>query len=57
MFLKAIPVREHRRRTIRHWWLLALRCLIIVIICLAFAQPFLELPSEAAAARKGAGTW
>lgn len=46
MFLKEIPVREHRRRTIRHWWLLALRCAIIALLCLAFAQPFIEWSSD-----------
>jgi hypothetical protein len=46
MFLKRIPVREHRRRTIRHWWLLALRCLIVALVCLAFAQPFIEWPAD-----------
>jgi len=47
MFLAQIPVREHRRRTIRHWWLLALRCLIIALVCLAFARPFIEWPAQA----------
>lgn len=42
MFLRAIPVREHRRRTIRHWWLLALRCLIVAWLCFAFAKPFID---------------
>ena len=37
MFLKAIPIHEHRRRTIRHWWLLALRCLIVALLSIAFA--------------------
>lgn len=46
MFLKDIPVREHRRRTIRHWWLLALRCAIVVLLCFAFAQPFIEWSRE-----------
>ncbi len=46
MFLKHIPVREHRRRSIRHWWLLALRCLIIALLCLAFAKPFIEWPAD-----------
>ena len=46
MFLKRIPVREHRRRTIRHWWLLALRCLIIALLCLAFARPFIEWSTD-----------
>ena len=49
MFLREIPVREHRRRTIRHWWLLALRCLIIALLCLAFAKPYIEWPAATAA--------
>ncbi len=48
MFLKHIPVREHRRRSIRHWWLLALRCLIIALLCLAFAKPFIQWPADGA---------
>lgn len=48
MFLKPIPVREHRRRTIRHWWLLALRCLIVALLCFAFAKPFIEWPADVA---------
>jgi Mg-chelatase subunit ChlD len=46
MFLKRIPIREHRRRTIRHWWLLLLRCLVIALLCLAFAQPFIAWPTD-----------
>lgn len=46
MFLRDIPVREHRRRTIRHWWLLALRCLIVALLCIAFAQPIIEWSSD-----------
>jgi hypothetical protein len=49
MFLQAIPVREHRRRTIRHWWLLALRCLIVALLCVAFAKPFIEGPADGVA--------
>ena len=49
MFLKHISVREHRRRSIRHWWLLALRCLIIALLCLAFAKPFIEWPTNSVA--------
>jgi hypothetical protein len=49
MFLSHIPVREHRRRTIRHWWLLALRCLIIALLCFAFAKPFIEWPASGVA--------
>ncbi len=46
MFLERIRVREHRRRTIRHWWLLLLRCLIVALLCLAFAKPFVDWPSD-----------
>ena len=46
MFLKRIPVHERRRRTIRHWWLLALRCLIVVLLSFAFARPFIEEPTS-----------
>ena len=49
MFLRRIPMREHRRRTIRHWWLLALRCLIVALLCLAFAKPFIEWPTNSVA--------
>ena len=49
MFLREIPVREHRRRSIRHWWLLALRCLIVALLCVAFAKPFIEWSTEASA--------
>lgn len=49
MFLERIPTREHRQRTIRHWWLLALRCLIVALLCLAFAQPFIAWPTDIAA--------
>lgn len=53
MFLSAIPVREHRRRSIRHWWLLLLRCLIVALLCLAFAQPFIQWPADRAGAAGG----
>lgn len=46
MFLRSILVHEHRRRTIRHWWLLILRCLIIALLSLAFAKPFIEWPTD-----------
>ena len=46
MFLERIPVREHRRRSIRHWWLLWLRCLIVAMLCLAFAKPFVDWPAD-----------
>jgi hypothetical protein len=40
MFLKQIPFKEDRRRTLHHWLLLALRALAIVLLVLAFARPF-----------------
>ncbi len=40
MFLKKIPYREKRRLKIRNWWLLILRCLLLLFIVLAFARPF-----------------
>ncbi len=40
MFLKRIPQREKRRLEIRHWLLLLLRCLLLLLIVLAFARPF-----------------
>ena len=40
MFLRKIPYREKRRLKIRNWWLLILRCLLLLFIVLAFARPF-----------------
>ncbi len=45
MFLRRLPTYERRRRTIRHWWLLSLRCLALLLLCLAFARPFIKLPA------------
>ncbi len=45
MFLRRLPTHERRRRTIRHWWLLSLRCLALLLLCLAFARPFIHLPA------------
>jgi hypothetical protein len=42
MFLRRIPNQSVRRRAIRHWPLLALRILALVLIALAFARPFLR---------------
>jgi Aerotolerance regulator N-terminal/von Willebrand factor type A domain len=49
MFLQRLPTPERRRRTIRHWWLLALRCLALTLLCLAFAKPFIRLPAAGGA--------
>ena len=40
MFLKKIPYREKNRLKIRNWWLLILRCLLLLLIVTAFARPF-----------------
>lgn len=41
MFLEQVPQREKRRLEIRHWLLLLLRCLLLLLVVLAFARPFL----------------
>ncbi|MDQ3995154.1 MAG: VWA domain-containing protein, partial [Actinomycetota bacterium] len=40
MFLQRIPYRSVRRQRIRHWALLALRCLALLLLATAFARPF-----------------
>lgn len=49
MFVRMLPAPAKRRRTLRDPWLFALRCLIIALLCLAFAQPFLRAAPEAGA--------
>src|SRR5690606_24028110 len=49
MFLTKSPERVTRRTRLEHLVLLALRCLAIVLLALAFGRPFfaaVELPSE-----------
>jgi len=41
LFLQQIQWREKRRLEIRHWLLLLLRCLLFLLIVIAFARPFL----------------
>ena len=41
LFLKQIPRRERRRMEIRHWLLMLLRCLLLLLLVFAFARPFL----------------
>jgi hypothetical protein len=40
MFLRKIPYQSVRRRAIRHWPLLLMRCLALALIVVAFARPF-----------------
>ena len=48
MFLRQIPWREKRRLEIRHWLLLLLRCLLLLLVVFAFARPFLSSESTPA---------
>jgi hypothetical protein len=54
MFLQRIPYQSVRRRRIRHWALLAMRCAAIALLVLAFARPFFQAGDLAAAAVGGA---
>ena len=40
MFLRQVPLKRARRRTIRDPWLLALRMLAIALLALAFSRPY-----------------
>ncbi|MBI2401835.1 MAG: BatA domain-containing protein [Gemmatimonadetes bacterium] len=42
MFLQRVPFRTMRRQRIRHWWLLAMRAAVLVLVAAAFARPLLE---------------
>src|SRR5438045_3941031 len=53
MFVQKIPYQSVRRRRIRHWYLLLMRALAILLIAMAFARPF--LPQRAAAAVAAVG--
>jgi hypothetical protein len=53
MFLRRIPYRSVRRQKLRHLFLFALRCLALALLALAFARPFFESASSAAASPLG----
>ncbi|HEX5436148.1 MAG TPA: BatA and WFA domain-containing protein [Gemmatimonadaceae bacterium] len=53
MFLERIPYQAVRRQRIRHWLLLVLRCLAVVLLVLAFARPFLARAGASAVAGSG----
>lgn len=42
MFLRRLPVQEVRKRKLRNLFLLLLRCLALVLLVIAFAQPVLQ---------------
>ncbi len=54
MFLRRIPYQSVRRRSIRHWLLLSLRALALLLLVAAFARPF--FPQGTLAAQAAAGT-
>jgi len=53
MFVQRIPYQSVRRRRIRHWALLVMRCAALLMIVAAFARPFLNKEAAAAAAIGG----
>ena len=53
MFVQKIPYQSVRRRRIRHWALLMMRCAALLLIVAAFARPFLKQGVIAAAAVGG----
>src|SRR5947209_11195957 len=54
MFLRRIPYQSVRRRSIRHWFLLCMRALALMLLVAAFARPFFR--QGALAARTLGGT-
>ena len=54
MFLQRIPYRSVRRQRIRHWALLALRCLALLLLATAFARPFFRRDAGVSASGPGA---
>ncbi len=49
MFLERIPRKQKRRFEIRDWLLLLLRCLVLLLLALAFARPFISGGGDRAA--------
>ena len=57
MFLLPTPPRVTRRSRIENLWLLLLRCLVLGLLALGFARPFLQRPLAAAPAEEGGRKW
>ncbi|MGH8219604.1 MAG: BatA domain-containing protein [Steroidobacteraceae bacterium] len=47
MFLEPREQSAVRRRRLRYWLLLALRCAVLIVAALAFAEPYIERPGAA----------
>ncbi len=45
MFVRQIPFKSTRKQRIRHWFLLLLRALALILIAGAFARPFIDGPA------------
>jgi hypothetical protein len=56
MFLKPTPPRVTRKSRLENLWLLALRCLVIALLALGFARPFLQHVATSAPPPRGDGT-
>src|SRR5262249_8634379 len=54
MFLRRIPYQSVRRRRIRHWLLLLVRAMAVLLIVTAFARPFFRHSGLASLASAGA---
>ena len=54
MFVRRVPYRSIRRQSIRHPWLLLLRCIALALLAAAFSRPFLERSDASAASARSA---
>ncbi len=55
MFLQPTPPRVTSRSRIENWWLLLLRCLVLLALALGFARPFFRESSAQKAGANGPG--
>src|SRR5437588_8847308 len=55
MFLTPTPPRVTKRSRMENLWLLLLRCVVIALLALAFARPFLARPASSLPLPAGAG--